>query len=158
MLRDRSREYRLLEGDDGLLLQPVSVHVFRRFNRERQPGEPEESVFEFESPEGDGTAGFILTAEGGPVSGIEVALGNNPRFAPDYRLPEGWSMLYRGGEEVEIHDATWHQQDLLPIDPVALHRSPGSHVITLRANQVGDEEAAARLEIRIQGLPQPVSR
>ena len=149
-LKSRDQEFHLDElPSGGWSLTPVSVHVFRRFNKDRQPGEPEHSLFEFESSQGEGQAAFILTAEGGALSNITFSLDNNPPVSTSIRLDAGYSIVYRGGSSVKVFSPSWQEIQTLPFDASSVTLSAGQHEISFQSDQDGDAEAAVKLEIRI---------
>ncbi|MDA1027691.1 MAG: hypothetical protein O3B41_01375 [Bacteroidetes bacterium] len=152
LLRSRDQEFHLSLSEDGAwTLTPSKVHIFRRFNRERQPGEPLESNFTFESGAVDGPVSFILTADGGSASRIRFTLDNNASVEIPLGLKVGESLVYRGGTEAFLVDRTWHELRSIPMDPAALGVGSGSHSLSLTADINGDSESSLRVEIRLKG-------
>jgi len=151
-LKNREQEYHLEESTaEEWALTPVSVNVFRRHNRERQPGEPEHSIFRFESKSTEQPASFILTAEGGDLSDIEFSLDNNAAVELGANLPEGHSFVYRGGDTITMFTSSWQKVRSYPFDGSTVQIAEGSHEISFLSNQLGDQDAAGRLEIRVAG-------
>jgi len=158
-LKSRDQEFHLERSPSGMLsLIPISTHVFRRFNKDRQPGEPEHSLFEFESTQEEQAAVFILTAEGGSLSNITFSLDNNPPVTTGIRLKAGYSIVFSGGSSVKVYSPTWQEMQSLPFDASSVVLSAGRHEIAFQSDQNGDAEAAARLEVRIADHAEEIRR
>ncbi len=152
LLRSRDLEYHLEVASDGAwTLTPSKVHIFRRFNRERQPGEPAESNFTFESEEIEGPISFILTADGGTASNIRFTLDNNQEVAIPIGLAKGESLVFRDGSSATRFDPSWHALESIPVDSAALLAQAGSHSLSLTAELDGDTETSLRVELRLKG-------
>jgi len=150
-MRSRDNEFELDMGSGGeWTIAPISVHVFRRFNRERQPGEPEESIFEFTSEQDEQYAAFILSAEGGSVEQITLGIDNNPIGFFDIHLDEGDAIVYKGGDTAILYSKTWQELDTISVDPAAFKLPAGSHSVALTVLLEGDAETAVKLEFRVR--------
>ena len=157
-LRAREKEFHLqTDSLNGWSLTPVSVHIFRHVNREKQPGEPEETVFEFKSIEPEQAVPFILTAEGGTATAIELTFDNREPLLLDVTLEKGESFVFDGGEVGRVYDASWHVLSEVAVDTARLTVAPGSHSVSLTAFFEGDENTALRLELRLNGDPISIS-
>ena len=154
-LRSRDLEYHLeVDSLSGWTLTPISVHIFRHVNRDKQPGEPEESIFELETSHSNPSVHFVLTAEGGTASGVELILDNKPAIQLDLTLGEGESFVYRGSGVGIHYDSSWHVKRQIDIDPSMLEAAVGKHTVSLRSAFEGDEKTALRLEVRVPGIPE----
>jgi len=155
-MEDVSREFRLDERGDGTLaLVPVSVFRLEHADRERQPGEPTETTLAFENPGAGQPLSFILTADGGAVDRIVLSLdGRLARL--DIRLEDGQHLVYRGGDTMEIATSSWSTVRRVPTDASAWTVPAGPGRLDLDARVTGDQDARARLEVRLDGLAEPV--
>ena len=149
-LKARDQEFQLRKIDEELwALTPVSVHIFRRYNRPRQPGEPIESVFEFSSSAARQTVEMRLTADGSSLSQIVMELDNNPGVELDVTLQDGQSLVYTGEGRAVIYSSTWQQVGEIDVPAESFELDSGAHSLTFYAVQSGEEDHSARIEIRI---------
>ena len=152
LFRSRDQEYHLEVLETGeWTVSPVTAHIFRRLNTERQPGEPFASNFEFESEEETQPVSFILTAEGGSVENIKFTLDNNEEVSLSVNLEKGQSIVYRSGETATLYDNSWHDIQIVDLNVAALESGPGSHSLSLSADLIGDSSMSLRIELRLSG-------
>jgi hypothetical protein len=157
LMKDITNEFSLeADGRGGWLLTRIFTHTFRHRPKNGTPDEP--SAFAFSNPAEEQALGFILTAEGAELSDIRLEI----RGAKEIRLPgplaEGHALKYSGGDRIKIMDGTWHRMGEIPVDPADLAVSPGDHSLLLRCRFSEGEKAAAKLEIRLAGIPEPAGK
>ena len=155
-LEDVSGEFHLEEHSPvAWSLTPISVTRLEAAQRQRQPGEPAYVSARFENGGGEQPAGFILTATGGTVSGVLIEIDGRPvRF--DVSLTDGQHLVYRGGAEATVVSATWKPERTVPVETGRMTVGPGTHQVRFEAAVAGTAEARAKLEIRLNGTPEPV--
>jgi hypothetical protein len=155
-MEDVSGEFRLEEsGEEAWSLTPVAVFRLEHADYERQPGEPTHTSLEFENPGETQALGFILTAQSGPVSGISIDLDGRTLTLPT-RLGPGQHLVYRGGDTATIRSDAWQIVRSLAVDFSAWRVAGGAHSVQFTANVGGTDEARAKLELRLDGRPEPL--
>ncbi len=153
-------EFHLEEaGIEGWTLWQIHPLVFRFGNPERQPGEPSQSTYTFNNPEGEQSLRFAFSAAGGAVDGFVMELDGTRRLEWSRQLGEGETLVYEGGDEATHYSSQWMVLDRVPLDPTALRLLPGDHTLSLQAGvPQGIADAQLKLEIRIWGEPEVVPR
>jgi hypothetical protein len=151
-MEDISREFHLEAGEDGgWVLFPVHVSSLRYEARDRQPGEPEQEIFGFTSPEPGGTLGFVLTASGLEMNGVRVELDGGRELDLAVRLGDGESLSYQGGDRVLHYSPHWVELGSVPVDPSRLRVGGGDHSLSLAPGLEGGQGGHLRVELRIRG-------
>lgn len=154
-----TNEFHLEEsGESGWTLQEIHTSVHRFGNRERQPGEPALRAFDFENPDNGQPLGFILTVVGGTATDIRLEIDGKPALAVPGALREGEALTYEGGERAAVYSRQWQRLRTVTVDPDALRVSPGSHELGVDARLGGGEGAELKVEIRLRGPEETVSR
>jgi hypothetical protein len=157
-MEDVAREFHLESvGPDAWSLVEIHVRVFRHERAARQPGEPASSSFTFENPGPEQTLPWIVSAEGGTVSDIRIALDERTPVLLPVTLPEGWSVRYAGGGTATVRDADHRVRGTVTIPPDAFAMAPGRHTAVVDAELDG-AETTLRIEVRPRGTAEDVRR
>ena len=155
-MRLREEEFHLEERDGKPWLVPVSVHIFRQLNVEKQPGEPLESVFQFDSARDEQIGGFILTAEEAPVEGLSFSINTNNKLEFPIRLDVGESMVYEGGSEAVWYSKTGQKIGTIEVSEVDGLVLLGPNSLSFDPPRNGADAGTLRIEIRLKGEPEPI--
>ncbi len=154
-----ANEFNLEQAEDGgwMLRQiHVSRHLYE--GRARQPGEPSHRTFAFGNPVDPQPLGFILTAQGGSVEGIRLEVDGVSAVEIPGRLQDGDAVVYAGGGEAVLYSAQWKALGTFPLDSGALGVASGLHELVVDAQVSGDGEANLKVELRLRGPGEPLSR
>jgi hypothetical protein len=156
-MEDVAREFHLeSRGDGAWELTEIYPHVVRQGPGARQPGAPRSSTLAFDNPGDAQELTWILSAEGGTVSGCRLTLDDAGALRIDVRLSDRWSIRYEGGDVATIRNADNVVRGSVPIRSGAFHLAPGRHTIGFTCDALPDDEAGARLEVRPRGRPAPL--
>ena len=148
-MEDISAEFNLQEAGPGTwFLIPVRAQIFRHDRSVRQPGEPRTSAFTFTNPGQEQELHWIVTAEGGDISGLTMRLDIGSEIRFDVRIPDGWSLKYEGGNRAALRDATWNVQREIVIDPDRWRVRSGDHTLVFDCVFTSGEGPKARVELR----------
>lgn len=150
-MRSRDQEFQLETRDGTSWLIPVAVNIFRQSNAEKQPGEPIESVFQFNSAMSEQVGWFILTAEESPIEGVSFTINNNQKIVLPVRLNEGDSIVYKGGPEATVYSKTWQILETIEMDEASATIASGPNSISFDPAINGTEAGMLRIEIRLKG-------
>jgi len=157
-MEDVNREFHLEEdGPEAWRLTEVFPQVFRHERGVRQPGEPTASTFSFENPGDAQSLHWVLSAEDGEVSQIQILI-DDAEIALPVVLAEGWSLRYEGGRTATIRDADHRLVREVALDELAFQIAAGRHALTVDARLEPEEETKARLEIRPHGRSERVAK
>jgi hypothetical protein len=74
------------------------------------------------------------------------------------RLREGEAVVYKGGGEAVLYSSRWDALRTFPLDPEILGVAPGPHELAVDAQLIGDPEAHLKVELRLKGPGEPLSR
>jgi len=151
-------EFHLNASGDGWQLIQVYPQVVRHERGVRQPGEPTSTSYAFDNPGPDQILHWIISAEDGMVSQLELTIDNGATVSLPATLEEGWSLRYEGGPAVRVLNAEHQRVGLVPVTESRFRIAPGQHRVTLDGNLVPGEEAKARLELRPSGQAEQVGR
>ena len=151
-------EFHLNASGDGWQLIQVYPQVVRHERGVRQPGEPTSTTYSFDNPGPDQVLHWIISAEDGMVSQLELTIDNGATVSLPATLEEGWSLRYDGGTAVRVLNTKHQQVGLVPVTESRFRIAPGQHRVTLDGNLVPGEEAKARLELRPSGQAEQVGR
>jgi hypothetical protein len=143
-------------GERGFRLTQVYPQVFRHERGVRQPGEPTSTSITFENPGEEHVLHWVLRAEGGEVSQIQVRIDHGSPVVLPVRLREGWSLRYEGGMTVTIFDAAHRREGTVTVDERLFRVASGPHTVTLDARLTPPDEAKARMELRPRGQGEPI--
>jgi hypothetical protein len=158
-MEDIANEFHLDEAGDGeWVLHQIHTTTHRFQGRDRQPGEPSHQTFPFENPEEAQPLGFILTAAGGSVDAIRLEIDRVSAVEIPGRLRDGEALVYGGGESAVVYSRQWRALRAVPMDPAVLQVAPGHHELVLDARVAGDEDAHLKVELRLRGPAEGVSR
>jgi hypothetical protein len=156
-MQDINNEFHLEAIDDAVWdLYPVTSFKFSHNARERQPGEPRSSTFSFSSGPGDEELGFLLSAVGGRLSGIEIEMENHSGFAIPLTIDEGQHLKYSGGDSATLFSNSWQEIQEVAVPSYWMTVSPGDHVIRFYAEMEGSDDAEAKFEVRLTGAPERI--
>ena len=144
-------------GPDAWQMVEVYTQVFRHERGARQPGEPLTSTFPFENPGQEQSLHWIVTAEGGDVSQIQVSIDQGGAVVLPVTLREGWSLRYEGGAMATLRDTEHRVSGTVAVADLAFRIAPGRHAVTLGARLHPEQEAKARLELRPRGRVEAVT-
>ncbi|MFC1545361.1 hypothetical protein ACFL44_01575 [Gemmatimonadota bacterium] len=148
-MEDISAEFTLEDAEaDSWLLTPIHTHIYRHDRPVRQPGEPRTSSFSFTNPGDEQVLHWIVTAEGGEISGVTMRLDIGAEVSLDLRLPEGWSIKYEGGGYATVRDANWVVRRQVTIDPVQWQVHTGDHTLVFDCVFAGEDDPKVRVELR----------
>ena len=137
-------------------LYRVYSYKFKHVKKERQPGEPLYSTFQFDNPAGKQPLQFILTASGGSVDHIRMELDNYKKIELPIRLRKGDILKYCGGATATVYDATWHAKRNIPMKEPDVQVTPGTHSLTFDCRFTSGDEPVAKLELRLIGPAESV--
>jgi len=156
-MEDVAREFHLEErGDAGWELTEVYPHVSRQEPGARQPGAPATTTLTLENPGDAQELTWILSAEGGSISGCRLTLDDADALHADVRLAPGWSLRYEGGDGATIRDIDNVATGAVPVPDGTFAIAPGRHTMTFACDASPNAAAGARLEVRPHGRPAPL--
>jgi len=97
-MEDISAEFTLEDSDsDSWLLTSIHTHIYRHDRPVRQPGEPGASRFAFTNPGEEQELHWIVTAEGGDISGVSMRLDISSEVRFDLRILMGCHSSTKAG-------------------------------------------------------------
>jgi hypothetical protein len=158
-MEDIANEFTLEEADGGgWILRQIHLSKNQYEDRERQPGEPSHETFAFENPADPQPLGFVLMAKGGTVEGIRLEVDGVSTVEIPGRLQDGDAVVYAGGGEAVLYSAQWTPLGTFPLDPGVLGVASGLHELAVDARVMGDGDAHLKVELRLRGPGEPLSR
>lgn len=150
---DLSTEFHLEKGAGKTLkLTQVYTHKFKHLKKERQPGEPLSSSFEFENKAQKQAMGFILTALQTDLSDPKIELNHSKSIQIPVSLKKGQTLKYTGGAEAIVYDAQWNVLSKIPISPEKCSIPTGKNTLIFDCTFSEPEpgmQPQASLEIRL---------
>jgi hypothetical protein len=144
-------EFHLSASAGGFELTQVYPQIVRHERGIRQPGEPTATSFSFENQGAEQILHWIISAEDGVASQLELSIDNGARLALPVKLEEGWSLRYEGGSTAVLLNTEHQQVGTVPVIESAFRIAPGQHTAVLNADLAPANEAKARLELRPRG-------
>ena len=127
----------------------IHTEVFYHEDRDRQPGQPGQSVFEWNHLGEEQAFHFILSCMGEEVSDLVFEMNNYKEIRLPWTMKQGQILKYTGGDQAILYDAHWRALDTLAIDPSDFRINRGKHTIALDAAFATKEEGAkVKLELR----------
>ncbi|MFC1563283.1 hypothetical protein ACFL6G_00040 [candidate division KSB1 bacterium] len=156
-MEDIKNEFHLEEtADNEWSLYRVYSYKFRHQKKEKQPGEPAYSEFNFENPISDQNMNFIITAVDSDIENINLEIDNFKQISLPISLKTGETIKYSGKDKAEIYSKNWQDLRKIDIDPSVFSLSEGEHSITFDCTFAGGTEPIAKLEIRLTGPAEKV--
>jgi len=151
-MEDPNTEFVLVGVAEGVWeLTQVYPQIFRHERGARQPGEPASSTFALENPGDEQVLQWILTAEDGVVSDIQMAIDEREVIRASVRLEQGWSLRYEGGTVATVIDANNRRVRDVPVSEENFRIAAGNHTLSFSSSLRPEQEAKARLELRPRG-------
>jgi hypothetical protein len=155
-MEDIKNEFRLeAVSASEYKLSQIHSYKFRHEKKDRQPGEPLYSTFNFENPSNKLSFGFILAAVDGDISDIKIEVDNYKKIPIPVRLKSGQIIKYDGGNKATVYNKNWRKLKEFSIEPSALTISKGSHSLTFDCSFGKGEKSYVKLEVRI---PEPAEK
>ncbi len=153
-MKSVSAEFHLENAGPGSWdLYSVSSGKFVHEIKIRQPGEPLFSVFPFSSQGEARPFSFIITAEGGGISGISLEIDNSRKLVFPLSLRDGETIKYSGSNYMIRYDAQWHELQRINVDEEKLAVEPGEHTVSFDCVFDKGDDAEVKIEIRtVTGL------
>jgi hypothetical protein len=159
-MKDINNEFSLeTTGENQWNLRQIQSFKFKHEDKVRQPGEPLFSTFKFENQEENANLNFILIAADATISKLKIELDNNKEIEIPVSLNAGQSAKYTGGDWIEIHDEYLKKSGGFKVKPDDFKLSKGNHSIIFDCTfSDKGKEPAAKLEVRIPGKAEKISR
>ncbi|MFC2166430.1 hypothetical protein ACFLQZ_00520 [Acidobacteriota bacterium] len=149
LMQDISNEFHLKRLDDKEWeLSQIYSYKFKHEQREKQPGEPVSSPYNFENPAEKQPMNFILTSVGGIIQDITIEVDNFKIIELPVTLQPGQTIKYTGGNKAIIFSKNWKKIDEIEIDIDAFTLSPGNHSLAFDCKFSEYKEALVKLELR----------
>jgi len=152
-MEDVAREFHLDAEGGRRVLTEIHSHVVRFGPRAAPAGTPLAATLSFDNPGDAQSLRWVLSAEGGTVTGCRMGLDGRAALSTALRLPQGWSLRYEGGGAAVVRNAENVRARTIAAAEPAFHVGAGRHTVTLACRLGPEAKAAARLEIRPQGRP-----
>ncbi|MDH5382576.1 MAG: hypothetical protein OEW75_17105, partial [Cyclobacteriaceae bacterium] len=137
-------------------LYPVHSFKFSHEKKVRQPGEPLYSTFHFENDVEAQPFQFIITAAEGGLGKFSMEVDNYNKIEWDIQLHEGESFRYTGGKHAIVLDNNLNKIKEVPVDTTLLILNKGNHTINFDCEFSAQEQAKAKIEIRILDTPEVI--
>ena len=152
-LQDVSAEFHLEQrSDKSLNLYQVYSNKFKHFKKDRQPGEPLYSTFEFENFADEQILSFMITAEADDISNITIELNQYKKVQLPIVLKKGQTLKFTNGKTLIVYDKNWNKLDEKIIDPALFIINKGKQSINFDCSFDNSEsEADAKIEFRLKG-------
>jgi hypothetical protein len=144
-------EFHLSASGEGFELTQVFPQIVRHQRGVRQPGEPAATSSSFDNPGPEQVLHWIISAEDGAVSQLELTIDNGATVSLPGRLEQGWSLRYEGGSAVVLLNAENQRVSAVPVAESTFRIAPGRHSVLLDGQLFPDDAAKARLELRPSG-------
>jgi hypothetical protein len=144
-------EFHLSASGSAYELVQVHPQIVRHERGVRQPGEPTATTHSFDNPGPDQVLHWIISAEEGSVSNVELSLDNGVAVRLPTMLQEGWSLRYEGGAAVQVRDDQNRPIRSIGVDGSRFRIAPGAHTVALESELSPAAQAKARLELRPKG-------
>jgi len=140
-------------------LIPYTVKRFEHKSRERQPGEPVWSSFDFININEKQPLQFILnTTNGATATDISIEIDDYKKTVLAITLTPGQYLKYDGHGKLILYNKSWNKRKEVLIDKENLVLGKGSHNIKVDCQFSGNQEnASLKLEFRTAGVPENVS-
>jgi len=151
-MQDVSAEFHLERlSEKSLSLHRVYSNKFKHLKKERQPGEPLYSTFEFENPADEQSLSFIITADAADISDISLELNQYKKIQLPVVLQKGQTVKFCNGKSLIVYDKNWNKLYDKMIDPVLFTVAKGKLSINFDC-RFGDTEteADAKIEFRLK--------
>ncbi len=157
-MEDINNEFTLAESGAGQWnLTQVFSHKFKHEMKERQPGEPLFSTFNFDHRGEKQAINFILTAVDATVFSPKIVLDNYKEITLPVTLQAEESLKYNGGKTASVYSPTWQKVKEIAMDETAFLIGEGNHTLNLDCTfKANGKEPKAKLEIRLKGKTETI--
>ena len=159
IMQDVSTEFHLeKENDHELNLYRIYSNKFKHQRKERQPGEPLYSTFDFENSANEQVLSFIISAEGDDISNITMELNQYKKIELPVVLKKGQTVKFTNGKTLIVYDKNWNKIDEKTIHSAFFNVKKGRQSINFDCSFSNTEpEASAKIEIRLRGKSEIVN-
>ena len=164
-MRSLKNEFHLKEiSKDVYQLIPVYNAYFKHVQKIKQPGEPASSVFEFNNKAAEQPLSFIITMESGKETDGDVTF-DDPSITINHQdvlvmpvsLKKG-QVLCCDGKTIRLYNKQWQLiQTINTIVNLPL-LTTGKNDITFDGHYSGENGAAIKIEIRVNGVPELIKK
>ena len=158
-MQDVNTEFHLEKRNiHELNLSTVYSYKFKHLKKDRQPGEPHYSLFDFENKANEQVMNFIITALGDDISGIEVEINHYKKTLIPVELKDGQTLKYTNGNKAQVYDKNWNKISEVTIDPFYFTVKKGVQSMSFDCKFSNTEsEAQAKIEIRLKGQGETIA-
>lgn len=151
-LRNNDLEFSLSKiSDSEWELHQISGGIFNHEKRDKQPGEPLHSIFNFNNEGSEQVMNFILTARNSDVSNIIIELNNYKKIKLPVTLMKDQILKYSGGSKAMVYSPTWQVIKEIELNPSDFKLSTGDQTVLLDC-QFNNAEDKALLKFEIRAL------
>jgi len=151
-MKDMNTEFNLKTVDENKWeLTEVYSNKFSHPKKVRQPGEPLFSTFNFTNPTENEKVNFIITAVKCEINSIMMEFDNYKTVKLPITLKKNETLKYEGGDKAIIYSSNWEKISTIDIDESEMKLKKGEHSVTFDCEFKGDEDAKAKIEIRLFG-------
>lgn len=153
LFRDLKKEFSIQKiNEKEWNLFEINAEVFTHKKNDKQPGEPQFSLFKFKNSGNDQSLNFILTAVDCDASEIVIEINNYKEIKLPVVLNKGQAIKYTGGNKASVYDANWQlirEFDIVPAD-FKINEGENSVSFDCRFSKE-DKNQNIKLELRTSG-------
>ena len=151
-MKDMNTEFNLKTVDEkNWELTEVYSNKFSHPKKVRQPGEPLFSTFNFTNPTENEKVNFIITAVKCEINNILIEFDNYKTVKLPITLKKNETLKYEVGDKAILYSPNWEKISTIKIDESEMKLKKGEHSVTFDCEFKGDEDAKAKIEIRLFG-------
>jgi hypothetical protein len=154
LMKDLNNEFRLetVTADQWKWFRIYS-YKFKHEKKERQPGEPLYSKFDFRNEAQAQPLKFIFTAVNGGVNRIGMEIDNYKKIDLPLTLDAGQTIKYAGGNAASVYSRNWNLLRRIPVNQADLTVGHGEHSLIIDSPFGRGEKPYIKLELRISSEP-----
>lgn len=123
-----------------------------------QPGEPLFSTFKFSNPTENEEVHFIIKAVKSDLRNITFEIDNFKKIELPVTLKKDEILKYTGGDKAIVYKLNWEKVGEINLNKSDWKFKKGKHQLTFDCNFNGDNESQAKLEIRLFGNKEKLTK
>ncbi|WP_242155816.1 hypothetical protein [Aestuariivivens sediminis] len=159
-MEDLKTEYHLeMISENSWHLLPTNIASFSHTKKEKQPGEPLHSSFNFDNPFKKQPLQFtIKLSESTSCRNIIMELDNYKKMVLPIPLSPNQIVRYEGGDKLILFDQHWNKINTVALEVSGLEISKGKHTLTIDCEFLGNDTSEMNIELKTLGKPKVLSK
>ena len=150
ILKDPEREFLLEKYPDGKMeLFEFTVERYQYATQERQPGELDWSVYEFNNPYEAQKVQFVISIpEMLSFNNLVIEINNSNTVEVPLSFQPGYKIKYTGKDHIYIYDSSWNLLQTMEVNSSLLLLEQGANTIKMTGTVVGKIPQPVKIEIK----------